>query len=273
MRYNDAMEPPRRKYDPHEVLRLWQELGSQTLVAQRLGCRQGVVSNILRNDCGIHVGKGQNQPRPDPAIVLNAFRRLGTQKAAAQSLGLPQTTVSRILRRDFGIHVGKGGRPPVHPLPMTEVASRYLAGESCAQIAETYGVTGEVIRRRLRGQGVTRRSNAKATGPRNCQWKGGRSDTMHYHRRQSYEIAAICLGQPLPRGLVIHHADEDPTNNRPENLLLFDTQSAHVRFHQQLLRFQRRGEAVDAFQLALDCGAKPLPSPPRPIVFPADTEG
>jgi hypothetical protein len=209
----------------------------------------------------------------DPKVVLEAYKLHGTQMAAARALGIPQSSVNRILRVDFGIHLGKGNWPPTHKLPMQEVASRYLAGESCPQIAKDYGVTDEVIRRRLRSLGVARRPRDGSPGSRNGQWKGGRTQPMHYHRRQSYEVAAICLGQPLPLGWVIHHSDEDPTNNQPENLLLFESQSDHCRFHQRLLRLQRQGGGVDANQLALESGARPLPRPPAPIVLPPDTKG
>jgi hypothetical protein len=88
---------------------------------------------------------------------------------------------------------------------------------------------------------------------------------MHYFRRQSYEVAAICLGQPLPRLWVIHHLDENPENNEPSNLLLFRHQSAHAGFHQQVLKLQRAGQAVDVRALAIELGGRPMPEPPQPL--------
>ena len=91
---------------------------------------------------------------------------------------------------------------------------------------------------------------------------------MHYYRRQSYEVAAICLGQPLPPGMVIHHLDEDWHNNNPANLILFESQSPHATFHQLLNRLRRQGQTVDASRLALESGGKSLPRPPAPIQLP-----
>jgi hypothetical protein len=88
---------------------------------------------------------------------------------------------------------------------------------------------------------------------------------MHYYRRQAYEVAAICLGQPLPQGWVIHHLDENPHNNQPDNLILFRDQSVHARFHQRLLERQRAGQPFDATQLALESGGRQLPQPPAPL--------
>jgi len=179
---------------------------------------------------------------------------------------MQQSTVSRILLSQ-GIRIGKGGRPPIHPLPMDEVISRYLSGESTMQLAEAFDVDSEVIRRRLRTKGIARRRVGGPNGERNSQWKGGKAPTMHYYRRQSYEVAAICLGRPLPQGWVLHHVDEDPRNNDPSNLVVFHGQGDHAAFHQLLLRLQRTGQPIDAIPLALANGAQLLPAPPRPIVF------
>lgn len=207
----------------------------------------------------------------DHDLIVQRFQELGTQTAVARDLGIFQSTVSKVLR-SRGIRIGKGGRPPVHPLPMDEVISRYLAGESTMQLAEAFGVESEVIRRRLRTKGVARRRIGGPSGERNSQWKGGKTPTMHYYRRQSYEVAAICLGRPLPQGQIIHHVDENPRNNDPSNLVLFSSPSDHTKFHQLLLRLQRTGQPIDANRLALENGAQALPSPPAPIVFELDTD-
>jgi hypothetical protein len=213
----------------------------------------------------LHVN-GRFAAQYDEDVVMSTFRECKTQAETARRLGMGTSTVGKIVRRN-GVHLGKGGRPPLHDLPMKEVERRYLAGETLQALAEHYGVRREVIRRRLRTRGVERRSRGGQPGRRNPQWKGGRKAPMHYYRRQSYEVAAICLGQPLPPGWVIHHLDENPENNQPENLMLFSSQSIHARFHQQLLRLQREGHEVDATQLALESGGRALPPPPRLIEF------
>lgn len=202
----------------------------------------------------------------DYDLILQTWREVGNQSKVAEILQMRQSQVSRILR-SLGIHVGKGKRDPIHPLPMDEVSSRYLAGESCKDIASDYGIDPEVIRRRLRSAGTARRPRGQyeKSGSENPQWKGGFQAPMHYFRRQSYEVAAICLGQPLPFGTIIHHLDENPENNAPENLVLFAAQKHHASFHQMLLRLQREGNQVDASRLASENGGIALPKPPHPL--------
>lgn len=261
----------RYKYDYQQIRQAFDETGTYPATAERVGLPLKTVTDIL-NKMGIRVGRG-NKRQHDYQEVLRLFQELGNQHRVAERLGILPSTVSKILCTQ-GIRLGKGtGRPVVHELPMTEIASRYLAGESTIELAQDYDVDSEVIRRRLRSKGVSRRGvvESRARGSKNGQWKGGKEKTMHYYRRQSYEVAAICLGQPVPLGWIIHHIDENPKNNQPVNLSLFPSPKLHLRFHQLLLRLQRTGQTVDAIQLVLENGGQMLPPPPNPIVFPDDT--
>lgn len=211
------------------------------------------------------------QRKYDYAEVLRLWRELGNQYLVAERLSTAQATVSRILRSQ-GIRVGKIGAPLKYDLPMDEIASRYLAGETCREIAQDYGVDAERIRRRLRTRGVKRRGGGGPKGSKNHFWKGGFQPTMHYYRRQAYEVAAICLGHPLPQGMIIHHLDENPKNNNPGNLYLFENQGDHARFHQRLHTLQRKDQPVDAIHLALESGGRALPPHPALIRLPLDTD-
>jgi len=202
---------------------------------------------------------------------LDAYMKHGQSTIrAAKALGVWQPTVNHALHR-LGIRVGRSKRNPVHKLPMQEIASRYLAGESTVELAKAYSgqLKGspkpeEVIRRRLRSMRVVRRKGGlgDTRGHKNYQWKGrGGYKTMHYYRRLSYEVAAICLGRPLLPGAVVNHFDEDPYNNNPENLCVFPTQKEHSLYHQSLLRRQRAGETVDTIQVALENGGQLLQRP------------
>lgn len=51
--------------------------------------------------------------------------------------------------------------------------------------------------------------------------------TILEHRLQ----ASIKLGRPLRDEEVVHHLDENKTNNNPENLIVFKTSADHTRFH------------------------------------------
>ncbi|HYW25768.1 MAG TPA: winged helix-turn-helix transcriptional regulator [Terriglobales bacterium] len=203
--------------------------------------------------------------------ILAAFEEFGNQRRVAERLGLSQSTVSARLRR-LGIHVGKG-KAVTHRLPMDEVARRYRAGESTIELGAAYQVDPEVIRRRLHVHGTERRGllESRARGSKNAQWKGG-VRAMHWYRRESYEVAAICLGHPLHPAWVIHHVDENPHNNDPSNLVLFQSQGDHLRLHQRLQMLRRRGAPLDAIRMALESGGLRLPPPPAPIVFGRDID-
>jgi hypothetical protein len=151
-------------------------------------------------------------------------------------------------------------------LPLAEIAARYFAGEHMVDVLRDYSHLGqphqEMVRRQLVREGFQRKTRkGKCRGKKNFQWKGGRTPAMHYYRRQSYEIAAICEGKPLRRGEVIHHNDEVKENNAPENLLIFPTNREHMYYHQQLLKLQRAGQKVDTIQLALENGGRQLRRP------------
>ena len=216
-----------------------------------------------------HPGKGR-RPRLDWVAVVEKWGELHNAHTLAVHFGAVQTAISRILCK-CGIHAGRGSRVPLIALPLEEISRRYLAGESTVALGVAFGVDSEVIRKRLIKHDIPIRGmmESRARGEKNGSWNGGEGkyNPMHYFRRQSYEVAAICTGQPLPQGTVIHHLDENPKNNAPENLVLFPSLSDHTRFHMLLLKLQREGSEVEPIHLALRSGGRALPQPPAPLRF------
>ena len=49
--------------------------------------------------------------------------------------------------------------------------------------------------------------------------------------REHILVAEKMLGRPLKDGEVVHHINEDKKDNRPENLMVFASQSDHMRYH------------------------------------------
>ncbi len=60
-----------------------------------------------------------------------------------------------------------------------------------------------------------------------------------YGKAEHRVVAEEMLGRPLKPGEVVHHIDGNKQNNAPENLMVFESSSAHLAFHAKL----RRGEA------------------------------
>ena len=93
-------------------------------------------------------------------------------------------------------------------------------------------------------------------GPDNPHWKGGREvNDQGYvlvhapghpraHRNKVREhilIAEEALGKPLPPEAVVHHPNEDPTDNRHENLVICQDQGYHKLLHQRIRAFRASG--------------------------------
>lgn len=52
--------------------------------------------------------------------------------------------------------------------------------------------------------------------------------------RHTHRIAAEQkLGRPLRKGEVVHHVDGDKHNNDPQNLMIFESQAEHARWHKE----------------------------------------
>lgn len=163
---------------------------------------------------------------------------------------------------------------PRNDIPEDEVRQMYWEkGWSIGKISEFYNCDTECLRKKMIHWGIERRSlkDSVPRGPGHRHYKDGngaersRNKDRKSPRRESWQVAAICLGYPLPKGWLVHHHDENPDNNDWQNLWLFHSWTEHSLYHTRKSHLLLRGIEVDANQLALESGGVPLPRPPYPI--------
>lgn len=118
---------------------------------------------------------------------------------------------------------------------------KYQSGWSLQEIAEYAQRAKETVRMVLKHRNVQMRSRGDRPGPQSFHWKGGKGTIAHdgslVVRRKSKNsyisrlVMEKILGRPLKNVEIVHHINGDKTDNGPENLRLFSSQSEHARFH------------------------------------------
>lgn len=56
-------------------------------------------------------------------------------------------------------------------------------------------------------------------------------------------VAEMVLGRPLPSGAIVHHANEDKSDNRPDNLVICPNRAYHNLIHARMDAFAATGDA------------------------------
>lgn len=117
-------------------------------------------------------------------------------------------------------------------------------------VAEILGVSTKVVSTRCRKLGLKTQRRGPRSGDGHPDWKGGIVYDKHgyvlvyrpgHHRARKcgsrkprYVLQHILvmeekLGRPLGRKEVVHHIDGNPSNNHPDNLMLFGSNADHLR--------------------------------------------
>ncbi len=115
-----------------------------------------------------------SQDQTDQVIYLYEQKNHGVDFIAAE-LDVSHSTVWRTLKR-HGVKLRMQNK--FKHVDTAEVIQRYLNGENSNAIGESYGMTGESIRYRLRRAGVPIRAKSEAAKLRGDEWTPERVDLL-----------------------------------------------------------------------------------------------
>lgn len=248
-------------YTPDQIHEMYLDCGKNlSEVSRRTGLAYKRCHSLLEKSTG---GASAYRHRSDTRYdedrykeISDCYQKLGSTRAVARELCCSRDMVRRAIKvfpctPDPQTPVQVRNR--IKNLPLDEIEERYLKGESVTALARHYDVDPERIRKRLRSRGVSMRANGMNYG--RGQVKRSAADA-----RICYIVAQACLGRILEKGEVIHHHDEDPTNNHPSNLWYFRGRKDHMTYHGRLRHLQQINPEVQPNKdiLARESGGVPL---------------
>lgn len=130
--------------------------------------------------------------------------------------------------------------------PVEQMTRWYREGLTLQEIGNRMGRDFRLVHKVLKKAGVEMRPRGwcHQQGPRNVSWNGGRTIDKHGYvlvRRPDHPaannsgyvrehrlVAEQVLGRSLLPTEVVHHVNDDPSDNRPENLMVYETNAQHL---------------------------------------------
>lgn len=158
----------------------------------------------------------------------------------ATELGIHRATVLYHLRR-----LGLGRPPKLIDWPIDDMRRWYeVDGLTLQQIADRLGQKQKVVNKVAKKHGFAIRRRGPASGEKHPGWKGGQTRDKHGYVlvympdhphcnsngyiREHRLVMEQKIGRPLLPTEVVHHIDDNPANNSPDNLRLYSANSEHL---------------------------------------------
>jgi len=120
-----------------------------------------------------------------------------------------------------------------------------IEGLTVRQIGERLGRNSKVVNKACKRLGIQMRRRGPKSGDQHPGWRGGlTTDKAGYRLRYQPDhpqcnssgyvrehrlVAEAILGRPLLPEEVVHHIDDNPANNSPDNLQVFASNSDHLK--------------------------------------------
>jgi hypothetical protein len=130
--------------------------------------------------------------------------------------------------------------------PIEEMTQWYQDGMTLQEIGDRLGRDLRLVHKALKKAGVPMRPRGwnNQQGSRNVSWNGGRTTDKHgyvlirkpehpmansagYVREHRLVVEEI-LGRPLTQTEVVHHLNDEPGDNHPDNLMVYETNGRHL---------------------------------------------
>lgn len=130
--------------------------------------------------------------------------------------------------------------------PVEQMRTWYeVERKTVAEIGGLLGHSSKAVNKACKRFGFRMRRRGPKSGDEHPGWKGGRTvDKSGYilvyrpdhpacnnsgYVREHRLVCELALGRTLGPNEVVHHRNDDPADNRPENLQVFDSNADHLR--------------------------------------------